>query len=79
MAMQGPVAALQTGWTSTFIAFSPPPVNSGFDTSFQAAHFDFQATGRRQGIAGAGAGGGTDLDAVIHGGGFQIAPNPNSN
>lgn len=75
----GSVSGLKSDWESTFLGFSAPPTNLGYDTTYQAAHFNFQSTGTREGIVGAGSGGATDLVIVVNGGGFQIAPNLTDN
>jgi len=61
----GAVNGLAAGWTSTFLAFSPPPPGTLYSaTRFQAANFDFASVG----TTGAG------LSVTVHGGAFQIAP-----
>ena len=48
-----------------FLGFSPPPPGSLYSaTSFQAAHFNFRATGTSA----------TNLSVVLNGGAYQIAP-----
>ena len=52
-------------YLSTFLGFSPPPPGSLYSsTSFQAAHFNFRATGNSA----------TNLSIVLNGGAYQIAP-----
>lgn len=52
--------------TTTFLAWTKPPVGSGYSsTSFRAAHFEAVSTGN----SAAGA------TRTVRGGGFQIAPN----
>ena len=49
----------------TFLGFSPPPPGSLYSaTSFQAAHFNFRATGTSA----------TNLSIILNGGAYQIAP-----
>jgi len=53
------------GYVPMFLGFSPPPPGSLYSaTSFQAAHFNFRATGVSE----------TDLSVVLNGGAYQIAP-----
>ena len=48
-----------------FLGFSPPPPGSLYSaTSFQAAHFNFRATGNSA----------TNLSIILNGGAYQIAP-----
>ena len=52
-------------YTPLFLGFSPPPPGSLYSaTSFQAAHFNFRATGTSA----------TNLSIVLNGGAYQIAP-----
>ncbi len=52
-------------YVPTFLGFSPPPPGSLYSsTSFQAAHFNFRATGNSA----------TNLSIVLNGGAYQIAP-----
>lgn len=52
-------------YKTTFLGFSPPPPGSLYSaTSFQAAHFNFRATGTSA----------TNLSIVLNGGAYQIAP-----
>jgi Tfp pilus assembly protein PilV len=52
-------------YDTTFLGFSPPPPGSLYSaTSFQAAHFNFRATGTSA----------SNLSIVINGGAYQIAP-----
>lgn len=49
----------------TFLGFTPPPPESLYSaTKFQAAHFNFRATGASA----------TNLSNVLNGGAYQIAP-----
>lgn len=55
----------RSGYTPTFLGFSPPPPGSLYSaTSFQAAHFNFRAVGNSA----------TNLSIVLNGGAYQIAP-----
>ncbi len=55
------------GYVGTFLGFSPPPPGSLYSaTSFQAAHFNFRATGNSA----------TNLSIILNGGAYQIAPIP---
>ena len=52
-------------YVPTFLGFSPPPPGSLYSaTSFQAAHFNFRATGNSA----------TNLSIILNGGAYQIAP-----
>jgi type IV pilus assembly protein PilX len=52
-------------YAPTFLGFSPPPPGSLYSvTSFQAAHFNFRATGTSA----------TNISVVLNGGAYQIAP-----
>lgn len=58
-------AADSASYEPTFLGFSPPPPGSLYSaTSFQAAHFNFRATGISA----------SNLAIVINGGAYQIAP-----
>lgn len=58
-------SADSASYIPTFLGFSPPPPGSLYSaTSFQAAHFNFRATGTSA----------TNLSIVLNGGAFQIAP-----
>jgi hypothetical protein len=58
-------AADSASYEPTFLGFSPPPPGSLYSaTSFQAAHFNFRATGISA----------SNLSIVINGGAYQIAP-----
>ncbi|MEE8245231.1 MAG: PilX N-terminal domain-containing pilus assembly protein [Pseudomonadales bacterium] len=58
-------SADSASYISTFLGFSPPPPGSLYSaTSFQAAHFNFRATGTSA----------TNLSIVLNGGAYQIAP-----
>ena len=58
-------SADSASYMSTFLGFSPPPPGSLFSaTTFQAAHFNFRATGTSA----------TNLSVVLDGGAYQIAP-----
>ena len=58
-------AADSAAYLPTFLGFSPPPPGSLYSaTSFQAAHFNFRATGISE----------TNLSTVVNGGAYQIAP-----
>ena len=60
-------AADSASYEPTFLGFSPPPPGSLYSaTSFQAAHFNFRATGISE----------TNLSIVLNGGAYQIAPKP---
>ena len=55
----------KAAYEPTFLGFSPPPPGSLYSaTSFQAAHFNFRATGESA----------TNLSIVLNGGAYQIAP-----
>ena len=59
-------AADSASYAPTFLGFSPPPPGSLYSaTSFQAAHFNFRATGDSASNA---------VSRVINGGAYQIAP-----
>jgi Tfp pilus assembly protein PilV len=54
-------------YAPTFLGFSPPPPGSLYSaTSFQAAHFNFRATGTSE----------TNISIILNGGAYQIAPKP---
>ena len=58
-------SADSASYMPTFLGFSPPPPGSLYSaTSFQAAHFNFRATGISA----------TNLSVVLNGGAYQIAP-----
>ena len=58
-------SADSASYIPTFMGFSPPPPGSLYSaTSFQAAHFNFRATGNSA----------TNLSIVLNGGAYQIAP-----
>ena len=58
-------SADSASYMPTFLGFSPPPPGSLYSaTSFQAAHFNFRATGTSA----------TNLSVVLNGGAYQIAP-----
>jgi len=58
-------SADSASYTPTFLGFSPPPPGSLYSaTSFQAAHFNFRATGTSA----------TNLSIILNGGAYQIAP-----
>ena len=58
-------SADRASYVPTFLGFSPPPPGSLYSaTSFQAAHFNFRATGTSA----------TNLSVVLNGGVYQIAP-----
>ena len=58
-------AADSASYAPTFLGFSPPPPGSLYSaTSFQAAHFNFRATGTSE----------TNISIVLNGGAYQIAP-----
>ncbi len=58
-------SADSAGYDTTFLGFSPPPPGSLYSaTSFQAAHFNFRATGTSA----------TNLSIILNGGAYQIAP-----
>ncbi len=58
-------SADSASYGTTFLGFSPPPPGSLYSaTSFQAAHFNFRATGNSA----------TNLSIVLNGGAYQIAP-----
>ncbi len=58
-------SADSAGYIPTFMGFSPPPPGSLYSaTSFQAAHFNFRATGNSA----------TNLSIILNGGAYQIAP-----
>jgi type IV pilus assembly protein PilX len=58
-------SADNAGYKSDFMGFSPPPPGSLYSaTSFQAAHFNFRATGASA----------TNLSIILNGGAYQIAP-----
>jgi len=58
-------SADSASYVPTFLGFSPPPPGSLYSaTSFQAAHFNFRATGTSA----------TNLSVVLNGGAYQIAP-----
>lgn len=58
-------SADSASYAPTFLGFSPPPPGSLYSaTSFQAAHFNFRATGTSA----------TNLSIVLNGGAYQIAP-----
>jgi Tfp pilus assembly protein PilV len=58
-------SADSASYVPTFMGFSPPPPGSLYSaTSFQAAHFNFRATGNSA----------TNLSIVLNGGAYQIAP-----
>jgi len=58
-------SADSASYLPTFLGFSPPPPGSLYSaTSFQAAHFNFRATGTSA----------TNLSVVLNGGAYQIAP-----
>ena len=58
-------SADSASYIPTFLGFSPPPPGSLYSaTSFQAAHFNFRATGTSA----------TNLSVVLNGGAYQIAP-----
>jgi len=58
-------SADKASYLPTFLGFSPPPPESLYSaTSFQAAHFNFRATGTSA----------TNLSIVLNGGAYQIAP-----
>lgn len=60
-------AADSASYVPIFLGFSPPPPGSLYSaTSFQAAHFNFRATGTSE----------TNLSVVLNGGAYQIAPKP---
>jgi len=60
-------SADSASYIPTFLGFSPPPPGSLYSaTSFQAAHFNFKATGISE----------TNLSIVLDGGAYQIAPKP---
>ncbi len=56
-------SADSASYIPTFLGYSPPPLGSMFSaTSFQAAHFNFRATGTSA----------TNLSVVLNGGAYQI-------
>lgn len=58
-------SADSASYLPTFMGFSPPPPGSLYSaTSFQAAHFNFRATGISA----------TNLSIILNGGAYQIAP-----
>ncbi len=58
-------SADSASYMPTFLGFSPPPPGSLYSaTSFQAAHFNFRATGTSA----------TNLSVVLNGGAYQLAP-----
>ena len=58
-------SADSASYVPTFLGFSPPPPGSLYSaTSFQAAHFNFRATGTSA----------TNLSIILNGGAYQIAP-----
>ncbi|GMQ96309.1 MAG: hypothetical protein BMS9Abin14_853 [Gammaproteobacteria bacterium] len=58
-------SADSASYVPTFMGFSAPPPGSLYSaTSFQAAHFNFRATGNSA----------TNLSIVLNGGAYQIAP-----
>lgn len=58
-------SADSASYEPTFLGFSPPPPGSLYSaTSFQAAHFNFRATGTSE----------TNITRVLNGGAYQIAP-----
>ena len=58
-------SADSASYLPTFLGFSPPPPGSLYSaTSFQAAHFNFRATGLSE----------TNLSVTLNGGAYQIAP-----
>ena len=58
-------SADSTSYVSTFMGYSPPPPGMLYSaTNFQAAHFNFRATGTSA----------TNLSTVLNGGAFQIGP-----
>ncbi len=58
-------SADSASYIPTFLGFSPPPPGSLFSaTTFQAAHFNFRATGTSA----------TNLSIILNGGAYQIAP-----
>jgi Tfp pilus assembly protein PilV len=58
-------SADSASYAPTFLGFSPPPPGSLYSaTSFQAAHFNFRATGTSA----------TNLSVVLNGGAYQKAP-----
>jgi hypothetical protein len=58
-------SADSASYIPTFLGFSPPPPGSLYSaTSFQAAHFNFRATGTSA----------TNLSIILNGGAYQIAP-----
>ncbi len=58
-------SADSASYVPMFLGFSPPPPGSLYSaTSFQAAHFNFRATGNSA----------TNLSVVLNGGAYQIAP-----
>ena len=58
-------SADSASYMPTFLGFSPPPPGSLYSaTSFQAAHFNFRATGTSA----------TNLSIILNGGAYQIAP-----